>query len=731
MWRLLLAVLAPLVLLGGVELILRACGYGYPTAYFKPMTIQGEECLVGNDRFGWRFFPPSLARIPAPVVMKARKPAGTFRIFIFGESAAEGDPWPQFGAGRYLEVLLRERFPGAHFEIVNTAVTAINSHVIVPIARECAGYDGDLWIIYMGNNEMVGPFGAATAFGQRAPPLPLVRMGLALQRSRLGQLLMGFTRRLTAPAGTASSWQGLEMFLRNRIPPGDPRKQVVYENFRRNLEDILRAGSSAGARIILSTVAVNLKDCPPFASVTETNLPAPERAKLETCVSRASAAAARGAWPEAAQDFELAAELNPLSADWQFRLGECELRQTNSSAAREHFQAALDRDELIFRADSRINQMIRSAAREFAGRNVALCDAEGELAAGSPGNIPGRELFYEHVHLNFEGNYRLARAWAEHALTILPPEVLRGGAAGWASKETCERWLALTDWNRVSVIEEIIGRLRRPPFTGQFENDKRLAAFRSQVAELRRRMAATPAPEARKIYLDALERAPRDFNLHQNFAEFLDATGNAKEAADEETTLCSLIPHYYFPYYSLGTLLKQQGRLAEAREALLKAAALNPNQGLIHRELGLVLARQNHWAEAWQELERAQRLSPPDASVCLFSAEVLWNLERHSEAIANLRRALELNPDYWEAHYRLGEDLAVEGQVAEAAAEFQHVLRLQPDYVRAHANLAVALLKLNRPEEAAREFEETLRLDPKNQQAQEFMSQYGGGRARP
>ena len=46
-------------------------------------------------------------------------------------------------------------------------MTAINSHAILPIARECARRDGDLWIIYMGNNEMVGPFGAGTVFGSR------------------------------------------------------------------------------------------------------------------------------------------------------------------------------------------------------------------------------------------------------------------------------------------------------------------------------------------------------------------------------------------------------------------------------------------------------------------------------------------------------------------------------------------------------------------------------------
>ena len=164
-----------------LECALRLAGYGYSTAFFKPLKVAGQDCLVDNDDFGLRFFPPALARIPVPVVMKATKPVGAIRIFLLGESAALGDPRPQFGAGRYLEALLRERFPGQDFEVVNVAMTAINSHVILPLARECAVHQGDLWVIYMGNNEVVGPFGAGTVFSPQTPPLALIRLNVALK----------------------------------------------------------------------------------------------------------------------------------------------------------------------------------------------------------------------------------------------------------------------------------------------------------------------------------------------------------------------------------------------------------------------------------------------------------------------------------------------------------------------------------------------------------------------
>ena len=38
-------------------------------------------------------------------------------------------------------------------------------------------------MVYAGNNEVVGPFGAGTVFGTQVPPLPLIRASLAVRKS--------------------------------------------------------------------------------------------------------------------------------------------------------------------------------------------------------------------------------------------------------------------------------------------------------------------------------------------------------------------------------------------------------------------------------------------------------------------------------------------------------------------------------------------------------------------
>src|SRR5262245_8958966 len=137
------AFLLPLAVLVTVELLLRLFGYGYPTRFFLRRHQDGSTVLVENQKFGWRFFPRNLARNPLPVVLKPQKTASAYRIFVFGESAAQGHPEPAYSFSRILAVLLEEKYPTVRFEIINTGMTAINSHTIRLIAKDCAKQEGD------------------------------------------------------------------------------------------------------------------------------------------------------------------------------------------------------------------------------------------------------------------------------------------------------------------------------------------------------------------------------------------------------------------------------------------------------------------------------------------------------------------------------------------------------------------------------------------------------------
>src|SRR2546428_345978 len=87
-FRLTAIVGATAILLAGLELLLRLCGFGYPTRFFLTALRGGQPVFVENQKFGWRFMPPALARAPQPTVIPAAKQPNTCRIFVMGESAA-------------------------------------------------------------------------------------------------------------------------------------------------------------------------------------------------------------------------------------------------------------------------------------------------------------------------------------------------------------------------------------------------------------------------------------------------------------------------------------------------------------------------------------------------------------------------------------------------------------------------------------------------------------------
>ncbi len=589
--RLAVATLLPLLILGGAELALRLVGYGYRTSYFLPSTIDGQKFLLPNPRFSYRFFPPALARAPLPKRIPAEKPADTYRIFLFGESAAYGDPDPAYGVGRFLEQLLNARFPGTDFEVVCVAMTAINSHAILPIARQCARLDGDLWIVYMGNNEMIGAYGPGTVFGARAPRLRTVRVMLALKTTRLGQLMQSLLARVQSASASPEEWGGIEMFTENPLRHDDAGRLRAYENFKGNLADMLRVGEEAGVPVLLSTVASNLRDCAPFVSLHAADLTPAERSEWQRFFQAGLAAEAAGSTSNALAAYSNAAAIDAEYAELHYRIGACHLALNNLEAAYEAFVAARDYDALSVRADSRINQIILDAAESSTSERVLAVDAALALAEDSPDGMVGKEWFYEHVHYNLEGNDRLARLFADHVTELLPASIRGASERDWADADFCKRRLAVTSWDEHRLWFLMLDRLKRPPFTNQSSNPSNAEFLDSRRQDVIARMAPESPALDRQLYKEALALAPEDNLIFARFGQYLEATGSRQEAIVQFQRVCELLPDLDWPYYHLGDLLARAGRNREAIEAFERALAIRRDFREAREELRRLQAR--------------------------------------------------------------------------------------------------------------------------------------------
>ena len=333
-----LLLLLPLV----VEGALRLFGVGHSTDFL----LRDGDDWMPNDKFAHQFFGPRATSRPVYFKVPVKKATNAVRIVVLGESAAMGTPDPAFSFGRILEVMLEANSSGKKIEMVNAAMRGIDSHIVRRIARDCARLEPDVFIVYMGNNEVIGLHGPEPGCSRLSQSLWVMRAGQFLKSTRIGQVFRKSVRKDAPP-------QDMEFFRKHRLSPDDWRREAVRRNFAANLRDICQAWPKA----IVCTVPVNVKDFPPLGSLP-------------------------GQW----------------NAEEQFRMA-----LTNTNEARQHYERALDWDALQFRADSRLNETIRKVA----GDKAVLMDMV-KVFADAEGDIPGAKLFRDHVHPTFEGDYLLA-----------------------------------------------------------------------------------------------------------------------------------------------------------------------------------------------------------------------------------------------------------------------------------------------------------------------------------
>ena len=718
--------LIPVLFFLVVETGLRWLGTGYPAEFLVP-DMDNPGLVVDNYRFAWRFFPRSLARSPQPILVSKNKPPGTMRIIVFGGSAAMGDPEPAYGLPRLLEVLLKSRFPGYDFEVINAAVTAINSHVVLPIARELRHLDADAWVVYTGNNEVHGPFGPGTIFGGSETPLWAIRAVLALQRTKIGQLFASWETRVT-DSSRPKTWGGMKMFLEHQIPHDHPGLERVYANYRENLRDILSAASHAGTPVVISTVVTNLKDLPPFMSLHRDGLPDAVLKQWNSFFQLGIQAQSRGDLRKALVAFKQAADIDAEYAELEYRQGQCYLQLGDAHKAAEKFRLARDHDALRFRADTTINDIIRSTAHAHRDDNVIFVDADEELARQVPDKIIGNELLHEHVHLNFTGNYQLARLLAERLAETLGLSAKSGGnhPQAWPSEETSADLLGLTPYHRLLITREMRGRLNAPPFNRQINHSTRDENLRAAAADLSAALTPEVVGRTTARFQQQIAKRPSDRILREQFAVLLETVGDLDGAIEQYRQITSHLSHHPEAFVRLGVLLNRIGKWQDAEQTLRTALALRPDYATAASWLGICLVRQGRYAEAHEQFRKTVELQPAFAEAWLNWGLVLANRDDPAGALEKYQAAVAADEDYLPAHDRLGKTYIAAGDPDAALPHYAAVVRLKPKDPVAHLNLGLLYLKMgNRHVDATRHLKRTLELDPGNHYAQQGLSKLG------
>ena len=551
--KLTLSIGIPLALFIVAEMITRGFSLGFPPEYFRPGLSLNQAAWTSNPFYGYRFFPPEIARNPPPISCARPHPPGVVRIVVLGESAAMGDPIIEFGAPRMLEKMLNFSGGKPRFEVVNAAMTAINSPIIADIASELGRLQPDVVLIYMGNNEVVGPFGpTAHMRGRLGTRLIPYRVALtrsyALQGLRLGILSL-------ASVGRDPRYFQMDDLGRLALRADDPRLNSVYDLYENRLGRIIDLARESGAEVLLSTMAVNRTACPPFGSENRTDWADGECHRWQQTYAEGIQAQTEGRTPEALAAYLAAAQIDAGHAELAFRLAQTLVASDQANEADTWFSRARDADTRRFRADSRINQIIQDQAGR---RSVRLIETEASFLEAQQDDL----LFLDHVHFTFEGTYRLASLWFEELAKDYPHLEK-------PSSTICRDQMLFTPWSELRQAQTMATRISRPPFTGQMNNTRAQETLASTIRQCTQAIAATNLYALRIQYPDLVARDPYDPFYPLQWGSILLETRHLAEAQPLLMDYMKRLPHHFEARIMPTFVLAKFGQAEPAAEILL------------------------------------------------------------------------------------------------------------------------------------------------------------------
>ncbi|HEX3800175.1 MAG TPA: tetratricopeptide repeat protein [Verrucomicrobiae bacterium] len=214
------------------------------------------------------------------------------------------------------------------------------------------------------------------------------------------------------------------------------------------------------------------------------------------------------------------------------------------------------------------------------------------------------------------------------------------------------------------------------------------------------------------LFRHALASGGEDsYQIHGYLGNALTTEGHPEEGAAELRKAIQLKPDVPLLHERLGMALHSSGKLAEAKaqfDEILKNDATNSATTL--NELGSVLYDQGQVADAMQHYEMSLKLNPNLAPTHYNLGMAFNGKGDYAAAADEFQRAVSINPGYAPAHYQFGLACFNAGRMDDAIREISFALALAPNFAKWHFSLGEALVKANRSDDAVSEFRTALDL---------------------
>lgn len=392
----------------------------------RPLFVRskdGERMEIASERLEF-FRPASFA---------AAKSADEFRIFCLGGSTVQGRPYAvETSFTTWLELSLRAADETKDWQVINGGGVSYASYRLAPILEEVLDYEPDLILIYMGHNEFLEDRSYSAV---KNTPTVLAQAYSGLSQLRTVQLIQqatGFDQSqtaetkdrevLTTEVDALLDYEGgLADYHRD-----DAWQDSVVAHFEINLRRMIEQAGAAKVPLLLVDPPVNLKDCPPF-KVAEND--GTSDADLEKCAqlieqARSTASDDRNS---AINLYREAIDLNDRNAARRYEFGQYCFRAGEFDEANLQFVAAKDEDICPLRIVEPIRNVLRNAASES---YIPLLELRNKFEQLSEGEIPGDNLFVDHVHPTIRGHQIVAEEIAD----MMREHGLLKPASGWRER---------------------------------------------------------------------------------------------------------------------------------------------------------------------------------------------------------------------------------------------------------------------------------------------------------
>lgn len=420
-----IAVLFPFLLVALTEMFCTLAGWAGPDTSGDPfvefaairplfeMAAQGESWQTSPGRKKY-FREDSFA---------TKKSAGEFRIFVFGGSTVQGNPFSiETSFPSYLQIALEKADSSHPWKVVNCGGVSYASYRLFPIMQECLAYEPDLFIFCEGHNEFLEDVSYASV---REAPAAVSTAFSLLNRLRsfrlLRSILLRFSREHTS-TDDSDSIDTLRPVLTTDVDTlldhdggfaayhrDDSHAATVVAHFRTNLHRMAKMCEQHSLPLLMILPPSNLSDCPPFKAAYSESLTESDRSRIGELLKQAHQVAANEPM-HAISLVEEATQIDPRYAVAWYELGHLQLAARDFSAADRSFRRARDEDVCPLR----MTTPLEVAMQQVVDANyLPFLNAHELLQSQTIHGVVGDNMLVDHVHPSFRGHEDIAIAIAD------------------------------------------------------------------------------------------------------------------------------------------------------------------------------------------------------------------------------------------------------------------------------------------------------------------------------